>query len=357
MALKHLRSSAVEKRPQPSGMADGQLAINTASGTPGVFFKDANGSLVKIGPVFIGSGAPNASPASGGTTGNSLGEQWLDTSDGNYVLKIWDGAAWRSETTGLVNSSGGTMTGSMVLGPAANLIFEGSSDDGFETTLTVVDPTADRTITLPNITGTVITDGDTGTVTSAMIANGTILNADINASAAIDGTKISPDFGSQNLATTGTNTAASFSPTSSGTPVNGVYLPAGNSVGIATSSTERFRITNNGTFTYAQQNPATRSSGTLNISELQIGIIRYLGGLGSTALSLPTGTFTEAGFPNAYTNLAFEWSLINTSGSGFNILANAGHSIVGNSRIDGSSSARFVTRRTATNTFVTYRIS
>jgi hypothetical protein len=43
----------------------------------------------------------------------------------------------------------------------------------------------------------------TGTVTSTNIVDGTIVNADINASAAIAGTKISPDFGSQNVATTG----------------------------------------------------------------------------------------------------------------------------------------------------------
>ncbi len=40
-------------------------------------------------------------------------------------------------------------------------------------------------------------------VTSAKIADGTIVNADVNASAAIAGTKISPDFGSQNVITTG----------------------------------------------------------------------------------------------------------------------------------------------------------
>ncbi len=42
-----------------------------------------------------------------------------------------------------------------------------------------------------------------GSVTSAKIANGAIVNADVNASAAIVGTKISPDFGSQDLVTTG----------------------------------------------------------------------------------------------------------------------------------------------------------
>ena len=50
---------------------------------------------------------------------------------------------------------------------------------------------------------TVVTTNDTGTVTSTMLADGTIVNADINAAAAIAGTKISPNFGSQSIATTG----------------------------------------------------------------------------------------------------------------------------------------------------------
>ena len=45
------------------------------------------------------------------------------------------------------------------------------------------------------------------TVASANIVDGTIVNADVNASAAIAGTKISPDFGSQNITTTGTITS------------------------------------------------------------------------------------------------------------------------------------------------------
>ena len=49
----------------------------------------------------------------------------------------------------------------MTLRPSVTLIFEGATDDAFETTLTVADPTADRTITLINVSGTVITTGDT----------------------------------------------------------------------------------------------------------------------------------------------------------------------------------------------------
>ena len=45
----------------------------------------------------------------------------------------------------------------------SSIVFEGASADDFETTLTVVDPTADRTITIPNETGTLITDAGAAT--------------------------------------------------------------------------------------------------------------------------------------------------------------------------------------------------
>ena len=86
--------------------------------------------------------------------------------------------------------TGGTITGNLEIGTAGSLSFEGSTANAFETTIAVVDPTADRTITLPNITGTVVTTGDTGTVTSTMLLDGTIVNADINASAAIAYSKL-----------------------------------------------------------------------------------------------------------------------------------------------------------------------
>ena len=61
----------------------------------------------------------------------------------------------------------------------STIVFEGSVADGFETLITVINPTADRSITVPDITGTIITTGDTGTITSTMIENGTISTDDI----------------------------------------------------------------------------------------------------------------------------------------------------------------------------------
>jgi len=130
-----------------------------------------------------------------------------------------------------ISSLGGTMTGNFNLGEDADITFEGATANDHETTITVVDPTQDNTITFPNVTGNVVTTGDTGTVATGMIANdavtmdklnsgalptditvasanivdGTIVNADVNSAAAIDGTKIDPAFGSQNISTTGTS--------------------------------------------------------------------------------------------------------------------------------------------------------
>jgi hypothetical protein len=67
-----------------------------------------------------------------------------------------------------------------------SITFEGATADAYETTLQVVDPTADRTITLPDVSGTVVTSGDTGTVTATMLAadsvtTAKILNANVTA--------------------------------------------------------------------------------------------------------------------------------------------------------------------------------
>jgi hypothetical protein len=91
---KHLRSSTANKRPTTS-ITDGQLAINTNTASPGLFFKDSAGTgIVKVGPVHVGTTAPNATPAAGGSAGNYTGEQWLDTSVSPAQMKVWNGSAW-----------------------------------------------------------------------------------------------------------------------------------------------------------------------------------------------------------------------------------------------------------------------
>ena len=70
--------------------------------------------------------------------------------------------------------------------------FDGATAGTFKTTVTATDPTANNTITIPDITGTLITTGDTGTITSTMIADGALSGSDL-ADDSIDEAKIADD--------------------------------------------------------------------------------------------------------------------------------------------------------------------
>ena len=85
------------------------------------------------------------------------------------VLQLTDGVASSSTTTAatpngvktaydLANSAlqraGGTFTGELLISNTGSLVFEGPTDDAFETTLAIADPTQDQVITIPNSTGT-----------------------------------------------------------------------------------------------------------------------------------------------------------------------------------------------------------
>jgi hypothetical protein len=425
------------------------LALNTASGTPALFFKDNAGGVVKVGPAHVGGAAPNISPA--GSAGNSVGELWVDNGTTIHGLKYYDGSVFVNLTPpgsttvpGLVElatdaetqtgtdivravtpsglqskisdsistassttiasatavktaydlanaalpKSGGSVTGELLIAPSGSLVFEGSTSDGFETTLAVTDPTADRIITLPNTTGTVITTGDTGTVTSTMIADGTILNADINASAAIvdtklatiatagkvsnsattatsvntagaivardgsgnftanvitaslngtasaiaddtvtsakivdgsivnadvnasaaiAGTKISPNFGSQNIVTTGTATASSFLPTGSSVPTNGMYLPATNQLAFSTNGTGRLFVDSSGSVGIGTSSPSYRLDITSADTTASVGYamrLRANATAGAAAIQ-----FTDNGATAQYGYIACDSSL------------------------------------------------
>ena len=69
-----------------------------------------------------------------------------------------------------------------------SIIFEGATDDSFETTLAVTDPTADRTITLPNATGTVSLIAATETLTNKTLTSPTLTSPVFNT--ALSGTAV-----------------------------------------------------------------------------------------------------------------------------------------------------------------------
>jgi hypothetical protein len=76
-------------------------------------------------------------------------------------------------TTGTFTS--GNISVGNIVSSGASIVFEGASDDAHETTLTVTDPTADRTITFANESGTVLTTGTTNIVSGAMLKSASTL--------------------------------------------------------------------------------------------------------------------------------------------------------------------------------------
>ena len=98
--------------------------------------------------------------------------------------------------------AGGTVTGDITLGTNVGIQFEGTTDDANEIRLIGADATADRTITLPNVTGTVVTTGDTASVSNAMLAT-------ISTAGKVSGTAIT----SGDIETSGRITVANAAPT------------------------------------------------------------------------------------------------------------------------------------------------
>ena len=91
------RSSTLNGRPFPTRLGEGELALNNNSTSPGLFFADNVASpstgLIKVGPVHVGSTAPNSSAA--GFTSSSKGETWLDTTS-TEIFKIFDGSSFQT---------------------------------------------------------------------------------------------------------------------------------------------------------------------------------------------------------------------------------------------------------------------
>ena len=95
----------------------------------------------------------------------AVGELAMNVTEGKFYTKTSGGTVKEMGGAGSVTlqnvmTNGATTTVDMLLDQGANLIFEGNLSNAYETTLTAQEPTADRTITLPNATGTVALDGD-----------------------------------------------------------------------------------------------------------------------------------------------------------------------------------------------------
>ena len=140
-------------------------ALTTAGGTVSL---NASSNFA----VNIGTGTTTSTVSIGGNANQVA----VDSS-------VWDitGAGVASGLTGITSTGNVTLTGANIVG-ATPFVFDGATANAIKTNFAITDPTTtSKTITFPDITGTVVTTGDTDTVTSTMILDNAVTATDLGA--------------------------------------------------------------------------------------------------------------------------------------------------------------------------------
>lgn len=178
---------------------NGSADITITANTPNALTFNNGGTGAASGSTFNGGSAVTishntigASPLAGSTSLTTLGTITTGTWNGSLINSTYGGTGVNNGGRTLtINTGNLTITSqsagsSITLGGNISTANSVTTSGNFALTLTT---TAATNVTLPT-SGTLISSADTGTVTSTMIANGTIVDADINASAAIAVSKL-----------------------------------------------------------------------------------------------------------------------------------------------------------------------
>jgi hypothetical protein len=152
-----------------------------------------------------------------------------------------------------------------------------------------------------------------------------------------------------------TSTAWSTAGTGFGVNSNSTFV--GRLADLQKNATSRWHVSSEGLVVTTQPTPAAvDTTATLTVANIQTGIVTT-----STAaavdMTLPTGTLMDGGIVGVQNDMATMWSVINTGPNTATLLDGVDHTIVGAAAVATGTSGRFVSRRTGTTTWVTYRVS
>ncbi len=199
--------------PTPSSTTDGVYVVVSSSGTP-----SSPAPVVALAPPDYVLGVTNSSGSSWNevdlsqTVAGQVASNITFTPYGQLSATNVQDALQELETEKM-GLGGGTVTGQLLIGNTGSLVFEGSTVNAYELTLAVTDPAgSDKTITFPDISGTVVTTGDTNTVTSTMV-DASLVNANLAANAAIAFSKLAALSSAQILVGNGSNVATAVAVT------------------------------------------------------------------------------------------------------------------------------------------------
>jgi hypothetical protein len=156
------------------------LTNKTINGPDNTLTNIANGSLSNSTITLAGDSGSTAIDLGDTLTVNGTANQITTAQSGdNLTLSLPSAITTPGSLTVTGNFTvNGTQTvvDSTTIEVTNSFTFEGTTSDDFETVLTVADPTADRTVTIPNATGTIVLKDTTDTLTnkSVNLANNTL---------------------------------------------------------------------------------------------------------------------------------------------------------------------------------------
>ena len=153
------------------------------------FIADSAGNELIVFPITV-TGAVNEIAVYNAVTG-AVPSILANGSDTNISLNLVPKGTGKIQVGGLeVTTISGTqtLTNKTITSPSvaglylsdSTITFEGATADGFETILNVIDPTDDRTVSLPNVSGTVITTGNLSSITSVGTLTALVVSGESN---------------------------------------------------------------------------------------------------------------------------------------------------------------------------------
>ena len=179
--------------------------------------------------------------------GYDIDQTILDAADQTHVHGIATGDGVIVGTLKTQTLTNKTLTSPTITNPSisgagvdASIVFEGATADAHETTLTVVEPTQDNTITLPNTTGTVVLATAVQTLTNKTM--GDALNAGGNkitnlATPTLASDAVRKDFADAQVAAAATSAAsAATSASSAATSASSALTSANSAAASATAA-------------------------------------------------------------------------------------------------------------------------
>lgn len=380
-----LISSIVEGTPS-TGNVTARIAFYTADATSGAITERMR--LTNIGRLGIGT----TNPAGGIEVIDGLTLfRSSNTANANSITRIHGGGYTGNPATLIIGSGssgsnivgigGGTSTGE----PATTISFytgsAGTLDAGTER-MRITSSGSVGIGSTPSAGHTLeIARNITGSTTARSVYTPTTVMSDVTSSASGFRTQIATEAASFTLtnlfhyyAGQGTIGATSNVTTQAGFIVENTLTGAATNygfLGTLSSATGRWNyyasgtapnyfagdVRTNNNFTYNVSPGNSNASTTLTVSQLKNTIFTTTP-TSNVTFTLPTGTLTDAGFQDLQTNHTFNWSVINLASATFTATVAAGtdHTVVGNMVVSPNTSGRFATRKTAANTFVTYRV-